>query len=96
MAVFPVGGLSGEMLCHLVANEGVPHTVIKIDGINPREFRDRRAAGRGAFLIKASLRELEELSDHEVRTENERGKAARKAIERGCAEILVVSLVDRI
>ena len=169
MAVFPVGGLSGEMLCHLVANEGVPHATVAIDGITRESFavaerqsgkqyrfllpgphigaRDQArcldelaarlagadylvasgslppgcpagfyasigdlarqhgarfvldtsgpalsGAGRGAFLIKASLRELEELSGAEVRTESDRGKAARKVIERGCAEILVVSL----
>jgi len=169
MAVFPMGGLSGEMVCHLVANEGVPHAAVAVDGITresfavverqsgkqyrfllpgpqigasdqarcldelavhlcdaqylvasgslppgcPLDFYARvcdlaqqhgarfvldtsgpalSGAGSGAFLIKASLRELEELSGLEVRTEGQRGKAARAVIERGCAEILVVSL----
>src|SRR4029079_17626993 len=33
IAVFPVGGLSGEMLCRLVDGEGVPHAAVSIAGI---------------------------------------------------------------
>jgi 6-phosphofructokinase 2 len=169
IAVFPVGGLSGEMLCRLLADEGVPHATVAVDGITRESFAvvERQSgkqyrflmpgphigagdqarclddlamhlngaeylvasgslppgcpmdfyvsigelaqqhsarfvldtsgpalssAAKGAFLIKASLRELEELSGTEIRTENEQEKAARQIIARGCAEILVVSL----
>lgn len=169
VAVFPVGGLSGETLCHLVTNEGVPYAAVVIDGITRESFaiverqsgqqyrfllpgphigaRDQArcldelaahlsgaeylvasgslppgcapdfyasigdlarqhgarfvldtsgpalsGAGGGVFLIKASLRELEGLSGTEVRSEGEQEKVARAVIERGCAEILVVSL----
>ncbi len=33
LAVFPVGGLSGEMLCRLLADEGVPHDAVTIAGL---------------------------------------------------------------
>jgi 6-phosphofructokinase 2 len=166
-AVFPAGGLSGEMLCRLLADESVPHAAVAVDGITRESFavverqsgnqyrfllpgphigaRDQarcldelaahlrgaqylvasgslppgcptdfyasvgeltrqhgaqfvldtsgpalRNAGTVAFLIKASLRELEELS--EVRSEGEQEEAARQVIRRGHAEILVVSL----
>jgi 6-phosphofructokinase 2 len=169
IAVFPVGGLSGEMLCRLVADEGVPHAAVAVDGITRESFavveqqsgkqyrfllpgprlgardlarcldelaahvagadylvasgslppgcptdfyagigdlaqkHDARfvvdasgpalsGAGTGAFLIKASQRELEELSGTGIATEGEQERAAREVIERGCAEILVVSL----
>jgi 6-phosphofructokinase 2 len=169
LAVFPVGGPSGEMLRRLLADEGVPHAAVAVDGITRESFavverqsgkqyrfllpgphigaRDQArcldelaahvagadylvasgslppgcptdfyasigdlarkqsarfvldtsgpalsGAGKGTFLIKASLRELEELSGTEIRTEEEQQKAAREVIERGCAEVLVVSL----
>ena len=38
IAVFPVGGLSGEMLCHLVADECVPHAAVAVDGITRESF----------------------------------------------------------
>src|SRR5579864_3622764 len=168
IAVFPVGGLSGGMLCRLVASECVPHATVAVDGITRESFAvvERQSgkqyrfllpgphigagdqarcldelaahlpgaqylvasgslppgcapdfyasigdlarqhgarfvldtsgqalsgAGGGAFLIKASLREFEELSSTELRSEGEQEKAARAVIERGCAEILVVS-----
>jgi 6-phosphofructokinase 2 len=169
IAVFPVGGLSGEMLCRLLADEGVPHAPVAVDGITRESFAvvERQSgkqyrfllpgphlgareqarcleelaahlagadylvasgslppgcptdfyasvgdlalqhcvrfvldtsgpalsgAGKGAFLIKASQRELEELSGTKIATEAEQEKAARKIVERGCTEILVVSL----
>jgi len=169
IAVFPIGGPSGEMLCHLVADEGVSHAAVAVDGITRESFavverqsgkqyrfllpgphigaRDQArcldeleahlsgaeylvasgslppgcpndfyarvgdlarqhgarfvldtsgpalaGAGGAPFLIKASLRELEELSGTAVRTEGERETAARAVIARGCAEIIVVSL----
>jgi 6-phosphofructokinase 2 len=168
-ALFPVGGLSGEMLCRLLAEEGVPHVTVPVDGITRESFavverhsgkqyrfllpgprlgaRDRArcleeleahladanyvvasgslppgcpdnfyssvgdlaqrygarfvldtsgpalcGAGTGAFLIKASLRELAELNGTEILNEGEQEKAARHVIARGRAEILVVSL----
>lgn len=33
LAVFPVGGMSGEMLCHLLKGEKVPHAAVPIGGI---------------------------------------------------------------
>src|ERR1700690_233160 len=33
LALFPVGGLSGEMLCRLLGDEGVPLNAIPISGI---------------------------------------------------------------
>jgi 6-phosphofructokinase 2 len=169
VAVFPAGGLSGEMLCRLLADESVPHAAVAVDGITRESFavverqsgkqyrfllpgphlgaRDRArcldelsghlagadflvasgslppgcptdfyacigelarqhsarfvldtsgpalcSAGTGAFLIKASLRELEELSGTEIRSKGEQEEAARRVIQRGHAEILVVSL----
>ncbi len=169
IAVFPVGGPSGDMICHLVANEGLPYATVAIDGItresfavverqSGRQYRfllpgphiaardqarclDELAAhlkgadylvasgslplgcppdfyagvselaqqhgarfvldtsgpalsgfGGGAYLIKASLRELEELSGTEIGSEGELERAARAAIERGCTDIIVVSL----
>jgi 6-phosphofructokinase 2 len=32
-AIFPVGGMSGEMLCRLLEDEGVPHTAVAVTGI---------------------------------------------------------------
>jgi 6-phosphofructokinase 2 len=52
-------------------------------------------AGNGIFLIKTSLRELEELTGAEIRSERDEESAARAAIAKGRAEILVVSLGAR-
>jgi 6-phosphofructokinase 2 len=49
-------------------------------------------AGKGSFLIKTSLRELEELAGAQLRTEAEEEGAAREVIAQGRAEILVLSL----
>jgi 6-phosphofructokinase 2 len=172
LAVFPVGGLSGEMLCRLLEREGVPHTAVPISGITreslavferqsgkqyrfilpgpsigvhdqegcldalvtqisgasflvasgslppgvPADFYGRVAglarthnlrfvldtsgpalagAGNAIFLLKTSLRELEELTGMELRTEPEEESAARAIIAQGRTEILVVSLGAR-
>jgi 6-phosphofructokinase 2 len=169
IAVFPVGGLSGEMLCRLLADESVPHAAVAVGGLTRESFAvvERQSgqqyrfllpgphlmesdqarcldelmahlagadflvasgslppgcptdfyasigdlaqqhgarfvldtsgpalagAGRGTFLIKASLRELEELSGLVLRSEGDQETAARAVIARGCTEILVVSL----
>ena len=51
--------------------------------------------GIGHFLIKTSLRELEELAGRELKTEIEEEQAARAMIAEGRAEILVLSLGAR-
>ena len=172
MAVFPTGGLSGEMLADLLQSEHVPHNAVRISGITreslavyeqqigqqyrfilpgpslgahdqdrcldtlaaqivgtsflvasgslppgvPADFYARVAAlarkqnlrfvldtsgpalagaGKGSFLIKASLRELEELSGAQLRTEAEEESAAGAMIAQGRAEIFVLSLGAR-
>lgn len=172
LAVFPVGGMSGEMLCHLLEAEKVPHTAVPIAGITreslaiverqsgnqyrfllpgppigvrdqercldalaahvagasylvasgslppgvPADFYARVArlardenlrfvldtsgpalcgAGNGIFLLKTSLRELEQLTGAAIRSEGEEESAARAVIAKGRAEILVVSLGAR-
>jgi len=50
------------------------------------------AAGNGIFLIKPSLRELEELSGGAIRSERDREQAVRAVVEQGRAEIVVLSL----
>jgi 6-phosphofructokinase 2 len=169
IAVFPVGGLSGQMLCRLIGGEGVASAAVPIDGITRESFavverdsgkqyrfllpgphvsahdqarcldeltaqavgadyiiasgslppgspadlyaraadiaraRDARfvldtsgpalsGAGKGVFLIKTSLSELEQLNGAAIRSEPDQERAARAVIERGCAEILVLSL----
>jgi 6-phosphofructokinase 2 len=169
IAVFPVGGPSGEMLCRLLADERVPHAAVAVGGLTRESFAvvERQSgqqyrfllpgphlmegdqarcldelsahlagadflvasgslppgcptdfyasigdlaqqhgarfvldtsgpalagAGRGTFLIKASLRELEELGGTVLRSEGDQETAARAVIALGCAEILVVSL----
>lgn len=169
LAVFPVGGMSGEMLCRLLEGEKVPHRAVPIAGItreslavverqSGKQFRfllpgppigvhDQErcldtlaahatgasylvasgslppgvaadfyarvaglarntglhfvldtsgpalaAAGSGIFLLKTSLRELEELTGAEIRSEQEEESAARTVIATGRAEILIVSL----
>ena len=49
-------------------------------------------AGHGLFLIKASLRELEELAGASIQSEDAQERAARDVVAQGCAEVVVVSL----
>jgi 6-phosphofructokinase 2 len=49
-------------------------------------------AGHGIFLIKASLRELEELAGASIQSEGAPERAARDIVAQGRAEVLVVSL----
>jgi 6-phosphofructokinase 2 len=51
-----------------------------------------KAAGRGIYLLKPSLRELEELSGHEIRSETAQEEAARALIAEGRSEIVLLSL----
>ncbi|HXP03627.1 MAG TPA: 1-phosphofructokinase family hexose kinase [Stellaceae bacterium] len=172
LAVFPVGGLSGEMLCRLLSDEGVPHDAVPIAGptreslaVIERQsgkqyrfllpgptlgYHDRRrcldvlashllgagylvasgslppgvpadfyaevgalarqhgvrfvldtsgpalaGTGTGIYLLKTSLRELEELTGHRLATMADQGRAAREVIVSGRAQILVVSLGER-
>jgi 6-phosphofructokinase 2 len=53
------------------------------------------AAGTGIYLLKTSLRELEELSGQRLPTEAEEERAAREIIAGGRTQILVVSLGER-
>jgi 6-phosphofructokinase 2 len=169
LAVFPVGGLSGEMLCRLLHDESVPHVRVPIAGFTreslaiverqsgnqyrfllpgpsldvhdqercldalavqaqgasylvasgslppgvPVDFYARvvdlarrcgtrfvldtsgpalAGAGHGIFLIKASLRELEELAGASIQSENAQEGAARAIVAQGLAEIFIVSL----
>jgi 6-phosphofructokinase 2 len=168
-AVFPVGGLSGEMLCRLLHDESVPHVRVPIAGFTreslaiverqsgnqyrfllpgpsldvhdqercldalpvqaqgdsylvasgslppglPADFYARvgdlarrcgtrfvldtsgpalAGAGCSMFLIKASLRELEELAGHSLPSDGAQEDAAQDVVSRGRAEICVVSL----
>jgi 6-phosphofructokinase 2 len=169
LAVFPVGGLSGEMLRRLLLGEGVPHIPVPIAGMTreslavveqqsgkqyrfllpgprftpheqeqcldtlamhaagtaylvasgslppgvPADFYGRvralaqkcgarfvldtsgpalAGAGGDIYLLKASLRELEELVGHSVESREAQEQAARESIAQGRAEILIVSL----
>jgi 6-phosphofructokinase 2 len=169
LAVFPVGGLSGEMLCRLLQEESVPHVPVSIAGFTRESLAvvERRSgnqyrfllpgplldghdqehcldalatkalgasylvasgslppgisadfyarvrdlarrcgtrfvldtsgpalagAGHGMFLIKASLRELEELSGASIQSEEAQEKAVINIVAQGRAEIFVVSL----
>lgn len=51
--------------------------------------------GVGAYLIKPSLRELQELVGRDLASEEEEAVAARELLERGFAEIVVLSLGER-
>jgi 6-phosphofructokinase 2 len=172
IAVFPLGGLSGEMLCRLLDAENVPRAAVPISGITreslavverrtgrqyrfllpgpelsehdqqrcldelasclkgalylvasgslppgvPADFYARVAAlarecgvrfvldtsgpalaraGSDVFLLKMSLREFEELSGRALPTPRDQEDAARALIDRGRAEVLVLSLGDR-
>ena len=169
VAVFPIGGPSGEMLVGLLECERVPHRTLQVAGITreslavfdhhtgqqyrfilpgpvigphdqercldalttevagaaflvasgslppgvPEDFYNRvgalsrernlrfaldtsgpalAGAGKGQFLIKASLRELEELAGTELKTEAQEERAAHAVIAEGRAEMLVLSL----
>src|SRR6516162_1451086 len=169
VAIFPVGGPAGEMIHHLLDQEGVRHHPIAIDGFTreslavedrqsseqfrfilpgpevceadqercldqlsavaaPADFivasgslplgvredfyarvaqlaqmRGKRfvldtsgaalkQAGRGIYLLKPSLRELQDLVGREIGTPFEQEKAAREVIERSRSEIVVLSL----
>jgi 6-phosphofructokinase 2 len=51
-----------------------------------------KQAGHGIHLLKPSLRELQDLTGREIRSEREQERAAREVIEQGRSEIVVVSL----
>ena len=51
-----------------------------------------QAAWRGVYLLKPSLRELQELTGRKVETATEQEQAAREAIAAGRADIVVLSL----
>ena len=168
-AIFPVGGPAGEMIHHLLDQEGVRHHPIAIAGFTreslavedrqsgeqfrfilpgpevsdadqercldqlsaaaaaadfivasgslplgvPEDFYSRVAglaqklgrrlvldtsgaalkqAGHGIYLLKPSLRELQDLAGAEIRTECEQEQAAREVIAQGRSEIVVLSL----
>jgi fructose-1-phosphate kinase PfkB-like protein len=48
-----------------------------------------RGAGHGIFLIKASLRELEDLAGASIQSENAQERAARAIVAQGLAEIFM-------
>jgi 6-phosphofructokinase 2 len=54
-----------------------------------------KQAGQGIFLLKPSLRELEQLTAREIRSEPDEEAAAREVIAQGRAEIVVLSLGAR-
>lgn len=51
--------------------------------------------GNCAWLIKPSLREVEELVGRDLATEADEAAAARELLDRGFAEVIVVSLAER-
>jgi 6-phosphofructokinase 2 len=169
VAIFPAGGAAGEMIRHLLEQEGVTHHPIAIAGFTreslavderqtgkqyrfilpgpeiserdqercldelslqarnadfivasgslpigvPDDFYARvaglaktlgkrlildtsgpalkKAAG-SIYLLKPSLRELEDLSGREIRSEGDQERAARQIVEQGRSEIVVLSL----
>jgi 6-phosphofructokinase 2 len=172
LAIFPAGGAAGEMIRHLLQEEGVPHSPAAISGFtreslaveerasgaqyrfilpgpeigdpDQRHCLDRLAAaaetaeyivasgslplgvaddfyagvaalaqrlgkhlvldtsgaalkqaGRGLYLLKPSLSELEALTGHPVQGERDEEAAARQLIEQGRAEVVVLSLGGR-
>lgn len=171
-AIFPAGGAAGEMIQHLLHEEGVAHEVIAIAGFTreslaveerrtgnqyrfilpgpeissadqercleqlsraasqadyiiasgslplgvPADFYERvgalakrqakrlvldtsgaalKQAGHGIYLLKPSLRELEDLMGRQIRSEREEEQAAREVIAQGRSEVVVVSLGSR-
>lgn len=172
LAVFPAGGAAGEMIGHLLDDEGVGHVSVAISGFtreslnvvereSARQYRfilpgpeigdadqERcldalaaaarsadyvvasgslplgvaddfyrrvstlaadggkrfvldtsgpalRSAGKGIFLLKPSLSELEGLVARPIRGEAEEDRAARELVDQGRSEIVVVSLGAR-
>lgn len=51
-----------------------------------------KKAGNSIYLLKPSLRELEDLCGREIRSEGDQQRAARQIIEQGRSEIVVLSL----
>ena len=169
LAIFPAGGAAGEMIQHLLRQEGVAHEAVAITGFTreslaveerqsgeqyrfllpgpligpadqdrcltsltaaapeaefivasgslplgvPDDFYRRigelakghgkrlvldtsgaplKEAGREIYLLKPSLRELEDLTARQIRSEGEEMAAARLLVEQGWSEIVVVSL----
>ncbi|MGC2201091.1 MAG: 1-phosphofructokinase family hexose kinase, partial [Stellaceae bacterium] len=169
LAIFPAGGAAGEMIRHLLREEGLAHRPIAIDGFTreslaveerqtgkqyrfilpgpeiserdqercldelalqapqadyivasgslplgvPNDFYARvaelarrlakgfildasgaalREADHGIFLMKPSLRELQDLTHRKIDTPREQETAARDVIAQGRAEIVVLSL----
>jgi 6-phosphofructokinase 2 len=172
LAIFPAGGAAGEMIRHLLHEEGLAHEAIAIAGFTreslaveelrtgsqyrfilpgpeinsadqercldqlsraapqadyivasgslpigvPDDFYARVAAlakrqakrlvldtsgaalkqaGHGIYLLKPSLRELEDLMGRQIRSEREEEQAAREVVAQGRSEIVVVSLGPR-
>ena len=172
LAIFPAGGVAGEMIRHLLRDEGVAHEAIAITGFTreslaveelrtgnqyrfilpgpeisrvdqercldqlsraapqadyivasgslpsgvPEDFYARVAAlakrhakrlvldtsgaalkqaGNGIYLLKPSLRELEDLTGRRIRSEREEEQAAREVVAQGRSEVVVVSLGPR-
>jgi 6-phosphofructokinase 2 len=168
-AVFPAGGAAGEMINHLLKQEGVRHHTIAISGFTreslavedkatgqqfrfilpgpeiskrdqercldqlslvvekadyivasgslplgvPEDFYARvaglaqalgkrlvldtsgaalKSAGQGVFLLKPSLRELQDLAGREIRTDRDQETAAQEVVRHGLSEIVVLSL----
>ncbi len=54
-----------------------------------------KKAGHGIYLLKPSLRELEDLTGHEIRSERLEEQAARELIGQGRSEVVVLSLGAR-
>ncbi len=52
----------------------------------------RAAAGAGVYLFKVNMREFSQLAGREIRDEADQEEEARRMIERGLAEVLVISL----
>jgi 6-phosphofructokinase 2 len=172
LAIFPAGGAAGEMIRHLLDEEGVAYRAIAIAGFTreslaveerqsgnqfrfilpgpeigladqercidalsaatpragyivasgslplgvPDDFYARVAAlakrhakrfvldtsgaalkqaGQGVYLLKPSLRELEHLTEREIRSERDEEAAARQVIAQGRAEIVVLTIGAR-
>lgn len=54
-----------------------------------------KQAGHGIYLLKPSLRELEDLTGRQIRSEREEEQAAREVVAQGRSEVVVVSLGPR-
>jgi 6-phosphofructokinase 2 len=169
VAIFPVGGPGGDMIRHLLDEEGVAHRPIEIAGFTreslaveerqtgkqyrfilpgpeiPERDQERclgelsllaptaayivasgslplgvsddfyarvaglakrcgkrlildtsgralKNSGGGIYMLKPSLRELEDLSGREIRSEGDQERAARQIVDQGRCEIVVLSL----